>query len=114
MEIEWKVPPVWNAIERNRARSYAVAYNAMVNMENWVRAMDLWKRGNARFLLHSRYLRRVNLLVLVSGELGEAFSHITVKSKMVCLQITKLSHHRPSTHALKHLGENLAPMRNPY
>ncbi len=45
MEIEWKVPPVWNAIERNRARSYAVAYNAMVNMENWVRAMDLWKRG---------------------------------------------------------------------
>ncbi len=45
MKIEWKVPPVWNAIERNRARAYAVAYNAMVNMENWVRAMDLWKRG---------------------------------------------------------------------
>ena len=45
IELEWKVPPVWNAIERNRARAYAVAYNAMVNMENWVRAMDLWKRG---------------------------------------------------------------------
>ena len=45
MEIEWKVPPVWNAIERNRARAYAVAYNAMVNMENWMRAMELWKKG---------------------------------------------------------------------
>ena len=45
MELEWKIPPVWNAIERNRARAYAVAYNAMVNMENWVRAMDLWKSG---------------------------------------------------------------------
>ena len=31
---EWKIPPVWNDIERNRARAYAIAYNAMVNMEN--------------------------------------------------------------------------------
>tara|TARA_B100000315_G_scaffold254068_1_gene294318 strand:+ start:12450 stop:14330 length:1881 start_codon:yes stop_codon:yes gene_type:complete len=48
MELEWKVPPVWNAIERNRARAYAVAYNAMVNMENWVRAMELWKSGERK------------------------------------------------------------------
>jgi hydrogenase large subunit len=46
--LEWKIPPVWNAFERNRARAYAVAYNLMVTVENWVRAMDLQKRGETR------------------------------------------------------------------
>ena len=48
MTLEWKVPPVWNAFERNRARAYAVAFNLMVTVENWVRAMDLYKRGETR------------------------------------------------------------------
>jgi hydrogenase large subunit len=48
MTLEWKVPPVWNAFERNRARAYAVAFNLMVTVENWVRAMDLQKRGETR------------------------------------------------------------------
>jgi hydrogenase large subunit len=48
MTLEWKIPPVWNAFERNRARAYAVAYNLMVTVENWVRAMDLPKRGETR------------------------------------------------------------------
>lgn len=45
MTLEWKVPAIWNAFERNRARAYAVAFNLMVTVENWVRAMDLQKRG---------------------------------------------------------------------
>ena len=48
MTLEWKVPEVWNAFERNRARAYAVAFNLMVTVENWVRAMDLQKRGEMR------------------------------------------------------------------
>lgn len=48
MTLEWKVPEVWNAFERNRARAYAVAFNLMVTVENWVRAMDLQKRGETR------------------------------------------------------------------
>ena len=48
MTMEWKVPAVWNAFERNRARAYAVAFNLMVTVENWVRAMDLQKRGETR------------------------------------------------------------------
>ena len=48
MTLEWKVPPVWNAFERNRARAYAVAFNLMVTVENWARAMDLQKRGETR------------------------------------------------------------------
>jgi hydrogenase large subunit len=46
--LEWKVPEVWNAFERNRARAYAVAFNLMVTMENWQRALDLQKRGETR------------------------------------------------------------------
>ena len=48
MRAEWKIPPVWNAFERNRARAYAVGFNMMVTMENWVRAQDLLKRGERR------------------------------------------------------------------
>ena len=45
MTLEWKVPDVWNAFERNRARAYAVGFNLMVTLENWLRALDLQKRG---------------------------------------------------------------------
>lgn len=48
MELEWRVPGVWNAFERNRARAYAVAFNLMVTMENLVRAFDLQKRGETK------------------------------------------------------------------
>lgn len=48
MKLEWKVPKIWNAFERNRARAYAVAFNMMVTMENWVRANDMVKRGETK------------------------------------------------------------------
>ena len=44
-QVEWHVPDIWNAFERNRARAYAVGFNLMVTIENWVRAQDLIKRG---------------------------------------------------------------------
>jgi hydrogenase large subunit len=46
--LEWKIPKVWNAFERNRARAYAVAFNLMVTLENFVRACDLQKRGETK------------------------------------------------------------------
>lgn len=48
MTIEWKVPKIWNAFERNRARAYAVGFNMMVTMENWVRAQDLIRRNETK------------------------------------------------------------------
>jgi hydrogenase large subunit len=48
MKLEWEVPKIWNAFERNRARAYAVAFNMMVTMENWVRANDMVKRGETK------------------------------------------------------------------
>lgn len=48
MVLEWRIPEVWNAFERNRARAYAVAFNLMVTLENFVRACELQKRGETR------------------------------------------------------------------
>ncbi len=42
---EWRVPEVWNAFERNRARAYAVALTLAVTMENCARARALLQRG---------------------------------------------------------------------
>ncbi|ETW97737.1 MAG: cytochrome C [Candidatus Entotheonella factor] len=44
-ELEWKVPEHWNAFERNRARAYAIAYSAMVSMENWMMAQEMIRQG---------------------------------------------------------------------
>lgn len=43
--LEWHVPQIWNAFERNRARAYMVAFNLMVTLENHRRAKDLLERG---------------------------------------------------------------------
>jgi hydrogenase large subunit len=48
MDLEWHVPAVWNAFERNRARAYCVAFTAMVAMNNWLAAMDRLKDGDSR------------------------------------------------------------------
>jgi hydrogenase large subunit len=48
MDLEWHVPKVWNAFERNRARAHCVAFTAMVAMNNWLAAMDRLKEGDTR------------------------------------------------------------------
>ena len=48
MDLEWHVPDVWNAFERNRARAHCVAFTAMVAMNNWLAAMDRLKNGDTR------------------------------------------------------------------
>jgi hydrogenase large subunit len=44
-KISWKVPSVWNAFERNRARAYAVAFNYAMTLENYDRALALISKG---------------------------------------------------------------------
>jgi hydrogenase large subunit len=43
--LEWKLPGIWNAFERNRARAYAPAFNLMVTLECVRRAKILLARG---------------------------------------------------------------------
>ena len=48
MDLEWHVPKVWNAFERNRARAYCVGFTSMVAMNNWLAAMERLKDGDTR------------------------------------------------------------------
>ncbi len=48
MEFEWKIPEVWNAFERNRARAYHILYSMLVGYENLLLAFDLIKRGDTK------------------------------------------------------------------
>jgi len=52
--IEWHVPDVWNALERNRARAYAVAHATLVAYENILIGYDLLRIGgpDARVFAH--------------------------------------------------------------
>jgi hydrogenase large subunit len=46
--LEWQVPPIWNALERNRARAYALAFNLMILFESEQRAKALLSRGEEK------------------------------------------------------------------
>lgn len=48
MELEWKIPDVWNAFERNRNRAYHIVYSMLVAYENLLIAFDLIKEGNTK------------------------------------------------------------------
>jgi hydrogenase large subunit len=48
MELEWKIPEVWNAFERNLNRAYHILYSMLVAYENLLIAYDLLKRGDTR------------------------------------------------------------------
>ena len=45
LELEWHVPEVWNAFERNRGRAYCLAYTALVGLNVWQQGMELLKQG---------------------------------------------------------------------
>ncbi len=47
-ELEWKIPEVWNAFERNRGRAYCIPYTALVAMDNWLRGLEYLKRGETK------------------------------------------------------------------
>ncbi|MBA3725017.1 MAG: nickel-dependent hydrogenase large subunit [Armatimonadetes bacterium] len=48
MDLEWKIPDVWNAFERNRSRAYHILYSMIVAFDNLQIAFDLLKKGESR------------------------------------------------------------------
>ncbi|MGH9175995.1 MAG: nickel-dependent hydrogenase large subunit, partial [Vicinamibacterales bacterium] len=48
MTLEWTIPEVWNAFERNRGRAYHLAYVTTIAFENWLIGLDLLKQGYDR------------------------------------------------------------------
>src|SRR5919198_3271133 len=47
-EVEWKVPEVWNAFERNRGRAYHYLFSQLVGFESLLEAYRLMKRGETK------------------------------------------------------------------
>ncbi len=45
MTLTWKVPKVINAIERNRARAFAVSWTSAIAMSCLLQALELWRSG---------------------------------------------------------------------
>jgi hydrogenase large subunit len=45
MDLEWKIPEVWNTFERNRGRAYCIPYQMLVAYDNWLLGLDMLKRG---------------------------------------------------------------------
>ncbi|MGH9124165.1 MAG: nickel-dependent hydrogenase large subunit [Acidimicrobiales bacterium] len=52
-ELFWKVPRTINALERNRARSYAMAFTAAIGMNCMLKALEYWRRGDTA--VHTPY-----------------------------------------------------------
>ena len=48
MELEWKIPPWSNAIERQRARTYHQAYSALVGLYNLEQALKEVRAGRRK------------------------------------------------------------------
>jgi len=43
--IEWHIPEIWGAFERNRARAYCILYTAAIAYDNILLAYDLLRKG---------------------------------------------------------------------
>jgi hydrogenase large subunit len=48
MELVWRVPERLNAFERNRGRAYAVAWTALIALNNLLRALEYWRKGETK------------------------------------------------------------------
>ncbi|WP_034272079.1 nickel-dependent hydrogenase large subunit [Haloechinothrix halophila] len=47
-EVEWHVPEVWNALERNRGRAYHYLFSQLVGMLSLLEAYNLFKQGERK------------------------------------------------------------------
>ncbi len=47
-EVEWHVPDVWNAFERNRGRAYHYVFSQLVGLANLLDAYKLMERGEKK------------------------------------------------------------------
>ena len=53
--LEWQIPRRWNALERNRARAYALAQATMAAYESLVVGLDLARKGGPNGRIFNRY-----------------------------------------------------------
>ncbi len=89
-ELYWKVPRTLNAMERNRARAYAMAFTAAIGMNCLLKAFEYWRRGETA--VHTPYKvpkdERVSVGFWEAGR-GWLVHHLHMdKGKLLNYQIT--------------------------
>ncbi len=85
-EIEWHVPQVWNALERNRARAYAFAQSTLVAYENALAGFELARVGGPEAGIASHYKIPSDHLIgcgYWGGGRGYISHHVEVDSKVI-------------------------------
>jgi hydrogenase large subunit len=43
--VEWHIPEIWGAFERNRARAHAILYTTLIAYDNLLMGLDLMRKG---------------------------------------------------------------------
>jgi hydrogenase large subunit len=89
-ELYWKIPRSINALERNRARSYAMAFTAAIGMNIMLKALEYWRRGDTE--VHTPYKipkdERIGVGFWEAGR-GWLVHHMHIdKGRLVNYQIT--------------------------
>jgi hydrogenase large subunit len=89
-ELFWAVPRTLNAVERNRARAYAVAWQACIGMNCLLKAFEYWRAGETK--VHTPFkIPRDHRIAVGFWEAGRGWlvHHSEIdKGKLVNYQIT--------------------------
>ena len=75
MDLEWKIPEVWNAFERNRGRAYHLAYVTVIAFDNWLIGLDLLKQGKDK--IHTAFETPRKGLHIGAGFWGAGRGYLT-------------------------------------
>jgi hydrogenase large subunit len=85
-ELEWRVPDVWNAFERNRARAYALVHATLVAYENVLVAFDLARIGGPEAGIFTKYKIPSDHVIGVGywgGARGYISHHVEVDRRVI-------------------------------
>lgn len=83
IELEWKVPKVINALERNRARAYHVAYVIGVAMTNLLKALSYLRAGKSKVWTRFEWLNEGVGVGFYEAGRGILTHHIIIRNKKI-------------------------------
>lgn len=84
--LEWHVPQRWNALERNRARAYALAQAVLVAYETVIIGLDLARRGGPNTKIFAPYkIPRDSVLGIGywGGARGYVSHHVHIDDRVI-------------------------------
>lgn len=85
-DLEWHVPDVWNAFERNRARAYGMAQSTLVAYESLLIGFDLYRQGGADAKVATPYRLPKDFRVGVGfwgGGRGYVSHHVEIDDQVI-------------------------------